>query len=209
MRPWVKLCGCTSWDDVGMAIEAGADAFGMIFAPSPRRIIWEAAVEIAHRVPRSIEPVAVMVDPSRDAVDAVRVLFPQARIQFSGNEAPSFVAAYGDNAIKAIHVDPDGADSDLERRANRHPRATILFDARRDGVAGGTGTPFRWDLVVPVAARRRVVMAGGLSPENVAACVRNVRPYGVDVRSGVETSGHKDWEKVRAFVRAAREADET
>lgn len=204
----MKFCGCTSWDDVGMAIEAGADAFGMIFAPSPRRITWEAAVEIAHRVPRSIEPVGVLVNPSRQAVDALRVLFPQARIQFSGSEATEFVAAYGDRAIKAVHVDPEGADSDLERRVNSHPRATILFDARRDGVAGGTGTSFPWELAVPVAARRRVVIAGGLSPENVGACLRNVRPYGVDVRSGVETNGRKDREKMRAFVRAVREADE-
>lgn len=209
MRPWIKFCGCTSWDDVAMAIEAGADAFGMIFAPSPRRISWEAAVEIADRVPESIEPVGVFVDPSKEAVDAVRVLFPHASVQFSGNEPAELVAAYGERAIKAIHVDSDGAASELEERCNRHPRATILFDARGNGVAGGTGTPFPWELAVPVAARRRVVMAGGLSPENVSACLSNVRPYGVDVRSGIETNGRKDWEKMRAFVRAVREADET
>lgn len=191
-----------------MAIEAGADAFGMIFAPSPRQIGWEAAIGIAHSVPESIEPVAVFVNPSRAAVDAVRVLFPHARIQFSGNESAELVGAYADRAIKAIHVDPDADASELEERCDPYIRATIMFDARRDGLAGGTGSPFPWELVAPVAARRRVVMAGGLSPENVAACLRSVRPYGVDVRSGIETNGRKDGEKMRAFVRAVREADE-
>jgi phosphoribosylanthranilate isomerase len=208
MRPWVKFCGCTSWDDVTMAIEAGADAFGMIFAPSPRRIAWEAAVEIAHRVPPSIEPVAVFVDPSKEAVDAVRGLFPHARIQFSGNEPAGVVASHGGRALKAIHVDPDEDPAELDARCDRHPRAMILFDARHDGLAGGSGTPFAWDLVTPIAAARRVVMAGGLSAENVSACLSSVRPYGVDVRSGIETDGRKDWEKMRAFVRAVREADE-
>jgi phosphoribosylanthranilate isomerase len=204
MRPWVKFCGCTSWNDVTMAIEAGADAFGMIFAPSPRRITWEAAVEIAHRVPASIEPVAVFVDPSKQAVDAVRVLFPHGRIQFSGNEAAELVAAYGERAIKAIHVDPDEDAAQLDACCDRHPSATILFDARHNGLAGGTGTAFAWELVTPIAAARRVVMAGGLSAENVGACLASVRAYGVDVRSGIETDGRKDWEKMRAFVRAAR-----
>ncbi len=208
MRPWVKFCGCTSWGDVTMAIEAGGDAFGMIFAPSPRRIAWEAAIEIAHRVPASIEPVAVFVDPSKEAVDAMRVLFPHARIQFSGNEAAELVAAYGERAIKAIHVNPDEEPAELGARCDRHPRATILFDARHNGLAGGTGIAFRWELVTPIAAARRVVMAGGLSAENVSACLSSVRPYGVDVRSGVETDGRKDREKMRAFVRAVREADE-
>jgi phosphoribosylanthranilate isomerase len=208
MRPWVKFCGCTSWNDVTMAIEAGADAFGMIFAPSPRRITWEAAVEIAHRLPASIEPVAVFVDPAKEAVDAARVLFPHARIQFSGNEAVELVAAYGERAIKAIHVEPEQDPAELELRCERHPRATILFDARHNGLAGGTGTPFAWQLVTAIAAARRVVMAGGLCAENVTACLTSVRPYGVDVRSGIETGGRKNREKMRAFVRAVREADE-
>jgi phosphoribosylanthranilate isomerase len=191
-----------------MVIEAGADAFGMIFAPSPRRIAWQAAVEIAHRVPASVEPVAVFVDPSKEAVDASRVLFPHARIQFSGNEAAELVAAYGERAIKAIHVETDADPAELRERCDRHPRATILFDARRNGLAGGTGTRFAWELVMPIAAARRVVMAGGLSAANVAACLTSVRPYGIDVRTGIETGGRKDWEKMRAFVRAVREADE-
>jgi len=198
---WIKFCGCTGRADVDLAIEAGADAFGMIFAPSPREISLEAAAEIARRAP-AIEPVAVFVNPSPTLVDDVREMFPQALLQFSGDEPPEFVASYGDRAIKAVHVDPDATN--LAERAARFPDATLLLDARHDGMAGGTGMTFGWEHAVPIAQRRRVVIAGGLTPENVAACVERVRPFGVDVRSGIESDGRKDFDKMQAFVRAVR-----
>src|SRR5579862_4084944 len=106
MATWVKFCGCTCWDDVAMAAEAGADAFGMIFAPSPRRIDWEAAREIARRLTSAaIEPVAVFVDPREDEIAAVNQLFGRVRLQFSGSESAGMVAQFGADAIKAIHVD--------------------------------------------------------------------------------------------------------
>ncbi len=185
-----------------MAIDAGADAFGMIFAQSPRRIEWNAAAEIARRLPAGIAPVAVFVDPSQGEVDAVRALFPGALLQFSGDEPPEFVARYGDRAVKALHVDAPW--DEIARRAARFADATLLFDTSRDGLAGGTGTTFEWEGAARLAALRRVVIAGGLTPENVAACLAATHAYGVDVRSGVETDGRKDPQKMRAFVRAAR-----
>ncbi|HEX3672428.1 MAG TPA: phosphoribosylanthranilate isomerase [Candidatus Cybelea sp.] len=201
---WIKFCGCTSWNDVELAIDAGANAFGMIFAPSPRRIGLDVAGEIARRLTPSIDPVAVFVNPELSFVDEVTALFPRARLQFSGDEPPDFVARYGDRAIKAIHVDPLGTL--VAQRAAGFPQATLLFDSRQDGLAGGTGTSFPWEHVVPIARERRVIVAGGLTPENVAACVERVRPFGVDVRTGIETGDRKDAEKMRAFVRAVREA---
>jgi phosphoribosylanthranilate isomerase len=201
---WIKFCGCTARSDAELAIEAGADAFGMIFAPSPRQISLEAAAEIARRVPRSIEPVAVFVNPSESLVKEVREMFPHALLQFSGDEPPEFVAPYGERAIKAIHVDAEGTH--VGQRAARFPEATLLLDARHDGMAGGTGLTFAWEHAAPIAARRRVVVAGGLTPDNVAACVERVRPFGVDVRNGIESDDRKDFEKMRAFVRAVREA---
>ena len=199
---WTKLCGCTAWDDVALAIDAGADAFGMIFAPSPRRIEWSAAVEIARRLSDEIAPVAVFVDPSRNEVEAVRALLPRALLQFSGDETPEFVARYGDRAIKVLHVDAPW--DEIGCRAERFPDAMLLLDSRRIGLAGGTGTTFAWAGAAPLAALRRVVIAGGLTPENVAACLTSTGAYGVDVRSGVETGGRKDPRKMQAFVRAAR-----
>jgi len=199
---WIKFCGCTAWSDVALALDAGADAFGMIFAPSPRRIGMDAAAEIARRVTPSIEPVAVFVNPEHSFVEEIRALFPRARLQFSGDEPPEFVARYGDRAIKAIHVDPHGTL--VAQRAAAFPEATLLFDSRQDGLAGGTGTSFPWEHVVAIARERRAVIAGGLTPENVAQCVERVRPFGVDVRTGIETADRKDPEKMRAFVRAVR-----
>ena len=201
---WIKFCGCTSLGDVAMAAEAGADAFGMIFAPSPRRISFESAQEIARRAPPTIAPVAVFVNPADSDVDAVRELFPSAFLQFSGDETPDFVGRYGDHAIKAIHI--DDRTTLVEERCERFPAAIVLFDARQDGMAGGTGRTFDWNKIVPIVAKRRVVIAGGLSPENVAECVRQAHPFGVDVRTGIETDGRKDPAKMREFVRAVRGA---
>lgn len=200
---WIKFCGCTAWSDVELALEAGADAFGMIFAPSPRQISLETASEIARRLPPSIEPVAVFVNPAQALVDDVREMFSRLRVQFSGDEPPAVVARYGDRAIKAIHVDAEATL--VAERAARFPDATLLLDARHDGMAGGTGRTFAWEHAVAIARERRIVIAGGLTPENVAECVGRVRPFGVDVRSGIESDDRKDLAKMRAFVRAVRE----
>jgi phosphoribosylanthranilate isomerase len=201
---WIKFCGCTSWNDVEHAIDAGADAFGMIFAPSPRQIDLAAAAEIAQRAPPSIDPVAVFVNPARGEVEEIRSLFARALLQFSGNESPQFVADYGERAIKALHV--NAAGTAIEEAAGLFPYALLLLDSHRDGLAGGTGRTFAWERGVTIARERRVVIAGGLTPENVAACINVVHPFGVDVRSGIESEGRKDLAKMRAFVRAVREA---
>jgi phosphoribosylanthranilate isomerase len=205
---WIKFCGCTSWEDVAIAIETGADAFGMIFAPSPRRITWRTAGEIASRISGSIEPVAVFTNPSAIEVQGVKTLFPRARMQFSGGESAAFVARFGEFAIKTMPIDAQTEHTGLQRDCARYPRATILFDTRHDGLAGGTGTPFAWDRVTSIVSQRRAVIAGGLTPDNVATCIRRLRPFGVDARSGIETNGCKDRKKMLAFVRAAREANE-
>ncbi len=199
---WIKFCGCTSSSDVALAAQAGADAFGMIFAPSPRRVTWQAVSDIAARVPPSIAPVAVFANPARGEVEKVRSLFPSAWLQFSGDESPEFVADYGERAIKAIHVGDDGAG--LGEAAGRYPYALLLLDSKHDRLRGGTGTRFDWEHAAEITKARRVVIAGGLTPENVGECVERVRPFGVDVRSGIETDGRKDIAKMRAFVRAAR-----
>ena len=208
VRTWIKICGCASWNDASTAIEAGADAIGMIFAPSPRRISWDAAREIARKLPGDVEPVAVFVDPSDDEINAVRMLFPSMSVQLAGNETAEFVHRYGDRAIKVIHVRAGQDPSDIADAVRLHWQALILFDAYEPGTAGGTGKTFPWEIVTEIGKQRHVVVAGGLTPENVGECIRTVRPFGVDVRSGVETDGHKDAEKIAAFMRAVREADE-
>ena len=210
MATWVKICGCTSPEDVALAADAGADAFGMIFAPSPRQITWEAAAAIAHALPSlPIEPVAVFVDPTMAQIAAVEMIFPHIRVQFSGMESAELVHAYGDRAIKAIHVGTHDDPDDIELACKLFPLASILFDTKVEGAGGGTGRTFPWSSIGGRIAGRDVIVAGGLSADNVASCVSTLHPGGVDVRSGVETNNHKDPEKVRAFVRAVRAADET
>jgi phosphoribosylanthranilate isomerase len=205
---WIKFCGCTSWGDVAASIEAGADAFGIIFASSPRRISWDAAREVARRLPATVELVSVFVDPSEEEINAVRMLFPGMTVQFSGKEPAEFVRRYGERAIKSIGIDIRSDPADIADACKLYGDATILFDARYGGVTGGTGRTFPWDRVAAIARERPVVVAGGLTPQNVAGCVRSLRPFGVDVRNGIETDNRKDLEKMRAFVQAVREADE-
>jgi len=207
MSTRVKFCGCTSWDDVALAAQAGADAFGMIFAPSERQIAWEAARDIAARLDDRITPVGVFVNPSRADIKRARTLFPTLVVQLSGDETPAFVRGTEGTIVKAIRVTPDAGDAELEARCNRYPSTLILFDTKIAGSYGGTGLRFDWSKVARLARLRPVVVAGGLTADNVGACVRAVHPAWVDVRSGIETAGRKDVEKMQQFIRAVREND--
>ncbi len=180
----------------------------MVFAASPRRVELAVAREIAAALPPLVSLVGVFVNPSDDEVRRVCDAMPNLLVQLSGTESPAFTSFFGVSAIKAIHIAPEGEDGPvLSERINAYPDATILFDTENDRRAGGTGQVFAWDCVVPFARHRRSIVGGGLTPQNVAACVRTLRPFGVDVRSGVERDERKDGEKMRAFVEAVREAD--
>ena len=205
-RTRIKMCGMTSVRDIELAVEAGADAVGIILAESPRRVDRAMLPKLLRAVPPMVEAVAVLVDPSDADAFAPRNL--GFTLQFSGNETAKTCEwiSRGRPYIKAFHVDekfPDRAAAVGTEFAN----ALWMFDTRVDGQYGGTGVAFSWDIVVPTAGVRPIVMSGGLTPENVGNCVRRVHPYAVDVRSGVETSGIKDFEKMCAFVRAVRAAD--
>lgn len=180
----------------------------MIFAPSPRRIAWSDARAIAEQIDAAILPVGVFVNPSYEDVAQARALFPELVVQLSGEEPPDFAREIGGNVIKAIHVDTAATSDELEARCNRYAGALVLFDTKLAGAYGGTGERFDWSKIARIARTRDVVVAGGLDPENVGACVRDVRPAWVDVRSGIETAGRKDEEKMIRFVAAVRENDE-
>ena len=190
------------------SLETGADAIGMIFAPSPRRIAESAAKDIARQLPPFITPVGVFVNPSYEEIARARSIFPDLVIQLSGTESPTFVSSLEGKLIKAIHVLPEGESEEaLAERSDHHPRAITLFDTKIEGIPGGTGQTFAWRSIASIARRRQVMVSGGLTPENVSNCVRTVRPFGVDVRSGIETEGRKDLQKMRAFVQAVKDTD--
>ena len=214
MRTRIKFCGCTNPADARAAVELGVDAVGVIFAASsPRHVSASAALEIARAVPAYTTLVGVFVHPA--AAHVREALAAGYRPQFSGNESADDCESMtaGSAYVKVFHLAPedDGGQLDpleFERHAAPYTRATWMFDTSVEGKPGGTGRTFAWDLARAAASRRPVIVSGGLTPENVGACILRLRPYCVDVRSGIETGGVKDLEKMRAFVRAVKEADE-
>ncbi len=199
----VKICGITSLEDALAAVDAGADALGFVFAPSPRRVTPEAAAAIIAGLPPFVTTVGLVVDQ-----DPAPILdrCPIDVIQFHGAETPQQIARCSRRAIKAIRV---SEAADIQRAAvYRGTAAALLLDAHVPGIAGGTGKSFDWSLITHAQELcTPLIIAGGLTPENVADCVRRFEPYGVDVSSGVEAHpGRKDHEAMRRFVAAVRAA---
>ncbi|GAC1300290.1 MAG: phosphoribosylanthranilate isomerase [Vulcanimicrobiaceae bacterium] len=206
-RTRIKMCGLTSEAEIALAVDAGADAVGFILAESQRRVELAALPELVYAVPPYVDAIAVVANQGvRECGLAVAL---GLRLQFSGNELPEYCeAASPRQYLKVFHIQSTTTYEDADfQELEQYVRALWMFDSTVGGKLGGTGVSFAWDVVAAVARRRPIVISGGLTPENVAACVRTVRPYAVDVRSGVETDGRKDIVKMRAFVRAVREAD--
>lgn len=195
----VKVCGVTSVRDAVACAELGVAAIGLNFVPSsPRCITLERAREIAAAVPATLV-VGVVADLDAASLRAIRAVV--GCLQFHGDEPPGALLPFLPHAYKAIRV---ATASDVER-ARAYPGEHVLVDAKVDGVLGGTGATFDWSLVRALAQERKLTLAGGLTPDNVARAVREVAPYCVDVASGVESSpGVKNLAMVRAFVSAAR-----
>lgn len=198
---FVKICGITNEDDALFAVAMGADAVGFVFAPSTRQIAPQKVYDITRRLPPEILTVGVFRDehPSR-VIDIVNKSGVRAA-QLHGHETPSDVAAVAAQirwVIKAF-----AAGSVDARRADQFGTDFVLVDA----ATPGSGTMFDWSLADEVPDGPRLILAGGLNPDNVASAVRQVRPWGVDVSSGVEKSpGKKDALKVKAFIERARSA---
>jgi len=201
----VKICGITRPDDAVTAAEAGADAIGLIFyEKSPRHVTPEQATSILAALPPYVTPVALFVDETVARIREICGPLGIRTVQLHGDEPPEVAEQLADFCvIKAFRV---GDEADLEPLAS-YPAAAYLLDSRVEGRRGGTGVTFDWALAARAARHGRIIVAGGLNPENVAEAVRCARPYGVDVSSGAESEpGKKDPERVRAFVAAARRA---
>lgn len=204
----VKICGLTNLDDAAEAVRLGAWAIGLIhFAESPRRCEPDEAVRIAAAFRRKCEVVGVFVNPELDRVAKAVEDAGLTMVQLSGEEGPSFCAEVarrtGVKVIKAIHV-----SSAADIHAAEHLRSDLhLFDRRGDGVWGGTGKTFDWGLLRERRSDIPAILSGGLRPENVAEAIDVVRPYAVDVASGVEAEpGLKDHAAMTAFFEAAQAA---
>lgn len=200
MTARVKICGLTRPQDVEAAVACGADAIGLVFyAPSPRAVDLEQARILAAKVPAFVAVTGLFVNPERDYVEAVLDAVPLDLLQFHGDESPEFCQSFGRRWIKAVRVREPGQ---IERAfADYHQASGLLVDAWDPNRYGGTGQSFNWSLI-PENRPLPLILAGGLSSDNVARAIEQVRPWAVDVSGGVEESkGKKDATKLSQFFK--------
>ncbi len=203
--PRIKICGITRVEDALAAAQLGAHAIGLVFfAGSPRAVTPQQARDIIAALPPFVVPVGLFVNVDAQTVRAAIAAAPVQLLQFHGDETPQYCASFGLPYLRAVRVKQD---VDLLQYAREfHTACGLLLDAYVDGVHGGTGATFDWSLIprdLPVP----VVLSGGLHAENVAEAVRRVRPWAVDVSSGVESAkGIKDVRKMEAFMTGVRNA---
>lgn len=201
----IKVCGITTATDAALAVTAGADALGFVFYPSScRAVSVEQAAGIVATLPPFVTTVGLFVNADPVYVQGVMVATGLDVVQLHGDEPPSMVTAVAPyRVIKALP-----SATPLERWQSYQGAAAWLVDAAVPGCYGGTGQLADWQYVADLAAQSRVILAGGLTPDNVALAVAKVRPYAVDVASGVEAApGRKDKAKLRQFVTAARSGE--
>ncbi len=216
MSLWVKICGNTSVEDALLAADAGADAVGFVLAPSPRRVTAEQVAAIVPRLPREIEKIGVFVDASVDEIAATVKACGLTGVQLhsdAGTDAPARLRAQFGPELRILRVVHFGAGA-IEQAAaiaNDTNIDAVLVDSRTATAVGGTGVAFDWNEAARTlfngTRQTRLVAAGGLRPETVAEAIATLRPWGVDVVSGVERALRcKDAGKVRAFIANARAA---
>lgn len=211
----VKICGITRLQDLHAACDAGADALGFVFyEKSPRHLTVEAASALVRELPPFVQSVGLFVNAGPEFIETVLAHVPLDLLQFHGDESPAACACFGRPYIKAVRVNQD---TDLLKYATDFDAARgLLLDAFVPGVPGGTGERFDWRLI-PADLPKPVILSGGLMPENVAEAVRLVRPWAVDVSSGVEAvkmidgatvadKGIKDLQKIAQFIAEAKAA---
>jgi phosphoribosylanthranilate isomerase len=206
LRTRAKICGITRVEDALAAVANGADAIGLVFfAGSPRHVSVESAAEIVASLPPFVDAVGLFVDAEPAEVRSVMQRVRLDLLQFHGDETPAYCQAFDFPYIKAARVRP-GLNL-LQYASDFASARALLLDAYQEGVAGGTGRIFDWDLI-PANLLKPVILAGGLDAGNVAEAIRRVRPYGVDVSGGVEREkGIKDAAKIAAFMRGVSDGD--
>lgn len=214
-RIWVKVCANTSLEDARLTAEAGADAVGFVFAPSPRRVFREQVAAITPHLPKMLEKIGVFVDASIDEICATVRECGLTGVQLHSEPARRVPAQLRDQfgrqlrILQVVHFGPEAANN-AQTIADDADIDAILVDSRTATAVGGTGISFDWvaartALFERAEGRKHLVAAGGLTPENVREAIATLRPWGVDVASGVEAApGRKDPDKVRFFVARAR-----
>lgn len=202
----IKICGLREPAHAIKAAELGADFLGFVFAASPRQVTPDQAREIIRQLPGQPARVGVFVDETPEVINEIVSYCGLDMVQLHGRETPGECRRIKRPVIKGFRVRDAGSLAEMEEY--RGAVAMFLLDSYVRGVAGGTGRAFDWSLARQAAALGKILLAGGLNPENVRAAIEAARPYGVDVSSGVETGGIKDMAKIEAFIRQVRGRDD-
>ena len=200
----IKICGITNLEDALFATECGADSLGFNFyKKSPRYIEPQKAADIISQLPPLIMPVGIFVNEHEDRIREIQQLACIPAVQFHGDESPEFCQRFGSHVIKAFQV----RDKESLKAMAHYRVGAFLLDSYREGMRGGTGVSFDWHLAVVAKTFGKIILAGGLTPENVLEAVKLVQPYAVDVAGGVEKEpGIKDYGKVKQFITEVRKA---
>jgi phosphoribosylanthranilate isomerase len=217
MSLWIKICGSTSLEDARLAEEAGADAVGFVFAPSPRRVTPAQVAAIVPHLSATVEKIGVFVNAGLDEIYTTVTTCGLTGVQLHSEAGPGVPGRLrerlgrGLRILRVVHFGPDAAEQIAQHTRNRDVDG-VLVDSRTPIAVGGTGVTFDWDSASRIfsqnaEARKRLIAAGGLRPENVAEAIATLQPWGVDVASGVESQpGKKDPDKLRTFIAKARAA---
>lgn len=196
----VKICGLTRLEDALAAVRAGADALGFVFAESPRRVTPDQVRAMVRCLPPLVALVGVFVDAPPALVKEIRSFCGLDLVQLHGREAEETLPCLGQGVIKTVRAAP-GSEPDPQA----FPKTTLLLDTYSNGAQGGSGQTFDWRLAKEAARQREIILAGGLSPDNVVQAIETVKPYAVDVSSGVESEpGRKDHDKLISFIHQAK-----
>jgi phosphoribosylanthranilate isomerase len=200
----IKVCGITNLDDALAAVELGADVLGFVLAPSPRRVSPEDLKRLIAALPPFISKVGVFVDSPLNEVSHIMSDCGLDLAQLHGSESPDYCQALYPRAIKAFQV----KDEAVLKQLPLYKVSAYLLDGYHSKLKGGSGQSFDWDIARQAKVSGRIILSGGLTPENVAQAISIARPYAVDVASGVEASpGKKDHRKLAAFIRAVKECE--
>ncbi len=201
----IKICGITNLEDAQIAAELGADALGFIFAPSPRQVSLQRAKEIIQKLPPFLTKVGVFVNEELNTVARAMSYCGLDVVQLHGEETPDYCRSLGERwrVIKSFRV----KDGDSLLPLPDYEVSAYLLDTYVKGIAGGTGKTFNWELAREAKRFGRIILAGGLNPENITEAIETVKCYAVDVSSGIEAErGKKDFDKMRLFIKRAKEA---
>ena len=200
----VKICGLTRDEDVKAAVAAGADAIGFVFTASPRRISIDTAIRLSSYVPKGVLRVGLFLDQDRSEIDRVINSVSLDVLQFHGSETEQECCVFGLPWLKAVAM--ENAESAKQAESEYPGAMGLLLDSHATGKRGGSGKVFDWSLSRPIA--KPIWLAGGLNSANVAQAIHVVRPFAVDVSSGVEVEpGIKDASRIRTFIKAVRKVD--